>query len=456
MRVTILGHAGLFIETDRASVLIDPILHERPLAGGCIGHSAARDLDVRGLSAPTILLITHAHIDHFDKDSLELVDKRTRVIGPPDKGLIDELQALGFKDVQVLEPWQRVQIEDLIVAATPSMAEVDEIGVFLATASARFWHVADSEVSEAHARRLLEELGRPDLMTVKFQPSQASYAPLRNLGATFDKREVIEWLEATGLVRPRLAIPYAAGMRYCGRHAWMNRHAFPYTDGEIAALLSERLAPDGRSHAVRPGDVVEIDRERIDLLTQASPLVRHVPERSVQPRWEPLAHETLAGLDSDAERTELKARFEAFVRDDFGPWMAQRRHKPGSPYHRYLEYGVVWQLDVHTGPAERLQYFIDFGRAPLQLREGLSPRANFFVHLSGQALADILSGTSTSESLYFGDARFYEKILTVKDGRLWAPPNCGWALFEELSEPLTYFLRHYHRAAPAPRLRGAG
>lgn len=39
---------------------------------------------------------------------------------------------------------------------------------------------------------------------------------------------------------------YASGMRYHGRYSWMNRFAFPFRAPEIAALLDERLAPQGR------------------------------------------------------------------------------------------------------------------------------------------------------------------------------------------------------------------
>ena len=71
--------------------------------------------------------------------------------------------------------------------------------------------------------------------------------------------------------------------------------------------------------------------------------------------------------------------------------------------------------------------------------------ANFFVHLSGRALLDFFRGQGGRDCFYLGDARFYEKIVVVRDGEFWAPEKQGWDLFEQLIEPLTTYLRYWRR-----------
>ncbi|HET9955223.1 MAG TPA: hypothetical protein VFQ61_12000, partial [Polyangiaceae bacterium] len=75
--------------------------------------------------------------------------------------------------------------------------------------------------------------------------------------------------------------------------------------------------------------------------------------------------------------------------------------------------------------------------------EGRHPYANFFAHVAGKGLLRRLNGEAQPEALYScGDLRLFEKIIGVRDGRVYVPPVQGWELFECLPEPLTYFLRY--------------
>src|SRR5205823_4266533 len=104
-------------------------------------------------------------------------------------------------------------------------------------------------------------------------------------------------------------------------------------------------------------------------------------------------------------------------------------------------------------------YAVDFGSRPRSLVFGAHPGANYLAHVAGGSLLRVLRGDAGAELFHAcGDLRLYEKILGVRDGTFWAPPEQGWALYDRLPEPLTWYLRHPGRwalepAAPAPPAR---
>src|SRR4051794_27267381 len=77
-RVTIMGHAGLFIEAGAERILVDPVLRTTPLASGSVVHTLKRSLDLTAMPRPTTVVVTHGHLDHFDPESLRTLDRAVR------------------------------------------------------------------------------------------------------------------------------------------------------------------------------------------------------------------------------------------------------------------------------------------------------------------------------------------------------------------------------------------
>jgi L-ascorbate metabolism protein UlaG (beta-lactamase superfamily) len=442
MKITSLGHAGIHIESDAASLLIDPILHDGPLAGGCLISAKGRSWNLEEMPPPTTILISHGHQDHFDPQSLSLFDRGTPILIPPDPLLAASLKKLGFSELVTIEPWQSREHGDLLITGTPSQADVEEVGVLVGSRDGRYWHLGDSEPTMADSARLVEIGARPTVVSAKFQPGRTTFSQLRNLGANFDKAELIEWLSTAISVRPKLIFPYGSGLCYRDRYQWMNRFDFPLRPEEVADLL-ERCAPRvDRAASLEPGDVVVLREGEADLRRQASRFLKHVPDRDERFDWEPIVPGALAGLPDQADRQTLRELLEVFLRGQIVPRFARRVCDRDPAFERYRRYGVVWQMVVHMGDGERQVYSLDFSSPSLPLRRGPHSRANFFVHLSGLALFDFLHGRSSALGFAFGDATYYEKVLFVRDGELCAPDETGWDLFEALAEPLTYYLRH--------------
>ena len=100
MRVTFLGHVGMFVETEGGSVLCDPWFNPAYF-GSWFPFPRNDTLDVSAFSAPDYLYISHLHHDHFDPEWLRAhVDRRAKVLLPAFRlsHLEDELRDLGFTE----------------------------------------------------------------------------------------------------------------------------------------------------------------------------------------------------------------------------------------------------------------------------------------------------------------------------------------------------------------------
>ena len=101
MRITGLGHAGMFIETTGGSILCDPWV-KSAFFGSWFPFPDNRALDWEKYGKADFLYISHRHRDHFDPRLLErYVPKDIRVLLPeyPTDDLEVDIRALGYDNI---------------------------------------------------------------------------------------------------------------------------------------------------------------------------------------------------------------------------------------------------------------------------------------------------------------------------------------------------------------------
>jgi L-ascorbate metabolism protein UlaG (beta-lactamase superfamily) len=113
--ITWIGHASFLIQFSDVNVLIDPnfanwlfVMKRQKRAG----------LRMRDLPHADVVLLTHAHFDHFHKPTLRRLPKPRIAVVP--WGVSDLTQRLGFDRVIELEWWERFSRGGLEVTFTPS------------------------------------------------------------------------------------------------------------------------------------------------------------------------------------------------------------------------------------------------------------------------------------------------------------------------------------------------
>jgi UDP-MurNAc hydroxylase len=127
MRITCLGHAGLFVETTGGSVLCDPWV-KPAFFGSWFVFPDNRGLDWEKFGKADYLYISHRHRDHFDPWLLETyVPKDIKVLLPeyPTDDLETDLRALGFNNIIYTRAGEVIQENGLRILVTPMRAPSD-------------------------------------------------------------------------------------------------------------------------------------------------------------------------------------------------------------------------------------------------------------------------------------------------------------------------------------------
>ncbi|HZD71510.1 MAG TPA: MBL fold metallo-hydrolase [Actinomycetes bacterium] len=127
MRVTFLGQAGLYIETEHGTILCDPWFNTAFFASW-FPFPSNEDVDIEAISRPDYLYVSHLHHDHFDPDFLrDHVDKDAVVLLPefPIDQLERELQGLGFRRFVKTRSAEPVEVDELRVMIMALVAPTD-------------------------------------------------------------------------------------------------------------------------------------------------------------------------------------------------------------------------------------------------------------------------------------------------------------------------------------------
>jgi len=127
MRITGLGHAGMFIETAGGSILCDPVIGPS-FYGSWFPFPDNRGLDWDRFGAADFLYISHRHRDHFDPRLLQrYVRADIPVLLPdyPTDDLEHDLRELGYENIVYTQAGVPMEFGELKLMITPLRAPSD-------------------------------------------------------------------------------------------------------------------------------------------------------------------------------------------------------------------------------------------------------------------------------------------------------------------------------------------
>src|SRR4029079_1209355 len=113
-----------------------------------------------------------------------------------------------------------------------------------------------------------EVFGRPDLFFAMHASQNFNFFEGRQAGFPPAMHELN--LKNTLAVQPRVAVPGAAGFRFCGPVEWCNAFLFPMSRDQFVADVA-RLDPEIRTVIANPGDVFTVDAGQVKHEPGASP-----------------------------------------------------------------------------------------------------------------------------------------------------------------------------------------
>ncbi len=291
MKITLLGHASVLIEMHRTRCLMDPVFVD-PFEDGAVVSCPRRTIALDAIPPIDLLVISHAHLDHFDVPSLAHIAKTSRncdVLCPKDLPIIYALEQLGFKKVHPEEPKKHFKFDNYELVTTHSnVSNVIEFGVVFKDRSGTFWNQVDTIIApETIADTVKHAGGSIDLLFAMYASQNFNFFESRGTGFPHTVHE--RNLSNVMLIRPKMTVPGAAGFRFAGAGMeWCNSFLFPMSRERFIADLA-RVAPDILARIANPGDVFEIDRAGVHFRPAASKIARTTEDDTDLLRFDPTA-----------------------------------------------------------------------------------------------------------------------------------------------------------------------
>ncbi len=241
--LTFVGHASTVIDLDGVRLLTDPVM--RPRIAHLKRQVASADLLAARL--PDAVLISHQHFDHLDLPTLRHLGRDTRLIVSPGSGAL--LRKKGFRQVEELAVGDSVAVGRVRVTAVPAehdgrrwpFGNLGEAVGFLVEGSQRVYFAGDTDLFDDMIIHL------PDL--------DLALLPVwgwgHKLGPGHMDPEAAA--RATGLLRPRLAVPIHWGTLFPMGLARWGRHHLERPPVDFAERV-EDYSPETEVRVLLPGE----------------------------------------------------------------------------------------------------------------------------------------------------------------------------------------------------------
>ena len=280
MKVTFLGHAGLFVETAAGSILCDPWFNPAYFASW-FPFPSNEDFDRDAIATPDYLYVSHLHHDHYDPEFLAAhVSRATTVLLPefPLDELRRELTALGFSRFEPLPTGATVDLDGLrlmaVTAVGPSDGPFGDSALAVDDGTARLFDQNDARPRDLDPVR---RFGPFDAHFLQF--SGAIWYPVVYEMDADAKEEAGRQKRVRGMERARLFAEEvgAASLFPCagppcfldeglfGYNDLDNHDANPFPDQTVFLDYLEQQGHTG-AHLIVPGSVVTLEGGRCEVV----------------------------------------------------------------------------------------------------------------------------------------------------------------------------------------------
>ena len=401
MKITMLGHASLYIETAGPRILMDPVLID-PHQEGKLAIFPDREVHWENLPEFDLLVLSHHHLDHFDVNTLARLPRDVDVMIPDSDLLENSFRQLGYKSIRRIVPNQWIELDDARLLFTPSAVSFPEVGLLIQDRDGTFWNQVDSVVTLKHVDLVMAIAGKIDLLLSTWQP-MLEMAFMDNQSIQFPTDLYAQLLANVGRIRPGALAPGANGFQYLGDSAWLNHIVFPQSRErflrDVVTMLPEL---ENKAFAFDPGDALEMKNATVRHISSDSHFVTSAPRDPFMLEFRPSTAQrpltSCARLLTGAEQQ--------LVSDFCEQTLPRYIDEHPILYTSHRKWGVIYQLEVAY--SDNSEYWsVDFSDKSPTWRQEHNPAANLFCGVTASGLVSILDGTHTWDGLYLS-GEFYQ------------------------------------------------
>lgn len=413
MRITLLGHASVLVEMEGATCLMDPVFFD-PFEEGAVVSCPRREVHPERLPRIDLLVVSHRHPDHFDLRSLSRVPREADVIVPADPLIVYALRKLGFARVHPVHPMAPILSEAFELYPTRSaLRSIAEFGLVLKDASGVFWNQVDSLLTEGTIDAVTTRFGGIDLLFAMYASQNFEY--FDNRSAEFPCEVHRQNLAHVIRIAPRYVVPGAAGFRFCGHHAWLNRFLFPISRERFVADLN-RLGFRGGAQIMNPGDVIEIDNGTAAYQPGASDVAFLVEDDTGDLRFDPTAPvpDLIDPNPAGCSRAELARIIDPFVTDGMAAYARSGYGAGDRVVELYRQHAVRYALGIVFDEEPPCWYRFEFGEHAVRITAGAEAAGP--ADAVNRIAASALAGWIVREKSFFyvrAYSRRYETVYAI-------------------------------------------
>jgi L-ascorbate metabolism protein UlaG (beta-lactamase superfamily) len=239
----------MLIEIGGLRILTDPILVDRLM----FLTRVVRPLDPSLYAAVDVVLLSHLHLDHFDRLSLARLESGPEIVTGPGGAAL--ARSWGWERVTELAPGQSHEVGDVRITATPARHPGSRppwgprgtaVGYLLESGPARLYFAGDTDLFEEMATMVEGELDVALLPIGGWGP--------RLGGGHLDPARAAE---AAARLRPRFAVPIHWGTLWPYGLGRVSSGRLEGPPAEFVRELTDRVGETGaRALIARPGERV--------------------------------------------------------------------------------------------------------------------------------------------------------------------------------------------------------
>jgi len=275
MKFTVISHAGLYVEHNDGSVLIDPWI-----VGSCYWRSwwnfPEVSIDPESLK-PQHIYLTHIHWDHFHGPSLKKFSRNTSILIPRDRydRMKRDLNSMGFTNVREIPDGSAYRLSEDFYLTPYLFGIFTDSAVVLSSRRVTMLNANDCKILGRPLQRLLADHPKIDFVFRSHSSANArlchEYLDAPNEKLDDRERYMSSFCHFIKATQPTHAVPFASN------HCHLHKDTFRFNDWIVSPIdvmdyyekyrLSNQLAADLK--IMLPGSQWDEDRG-FDLVNPAS------------------------------------------------------------------------------------------------------------------------------------------------------------------------------------------
>ncbi|ARV58830.1 hypothetical protein BZZ01_09435 [Nostocales cyanobacterium HT-58-2] len=436
MKIHMIGHASIFVETQDCRILMDPVLWD-PFCEGLNETCPKREVIHEKLPEFDFLVISHKHLDHFDIRSLAYLSKKVDVLIPKDKLIEDCLRNLGYSRIYPLSDFSKVRVGSTTMMTTRSEIPVPEFGMIFADESGVFWNAVDTFFSPQTIQTVRSTYQSIDFLLTpwhismegKYQYNQSISFPFSLYGYLFN---------LINRIQPKAIAPGAQGFKYINESSWQNQVVFPVTRERFCHDLKVAFPEIGDNiFTLDPGDTFTFNHGKYHQLAENCQYVNKIVDDRECLEFSPV--NVGNGLvDSNPEKYDL-ASMRQLIDEEISVNLRQFINKYWeSLFLEHRLWNIVYQLEV-VFPNGSQKWHIDFSQEPIQVVRGNNPKANLFTYMTASGLYSLIQKKRDWDYLLCGgDYRTFHKVYAIARHGIVSAENTTFKDPIELKFPSDY------------------